>query len=190
MKEIYEQIWDLAMPYLREGVMKDFVLHTQGVVKAMELILQDEEGNEDILIPAAILHDIGWSKVPADLQKSKDDTDRKKALELHLEYASPIIEEVLTKVNYDQDQIQRVIEIVKAHKFQDPSEFEKQLLIDADAVADVFKEQFDSDVKSYETTPAKLYEFRKQNKFYTATARKIFNRELEERRREFQSAQN
>ena len=190
MKEIHEQIWNLVIPYLRKGVIKDFVLHTQGVVKAIELILKEEEGDGDILMPAAILHDVGWSKVPADLQKSKDDADRKKALELHLEYASPIIEEVLTKVNYDQNQIQRVIGVVKAHKFQDPSEFEKQLLIDADAVADAFKEQFYSDVESYGTTHQKLYEFRKQNKFYTATARKIFNRELEERRKEFQSTQN
>lgn len=187
MKEIYEEIWDLAQPYLRAGVMKDFVLHTEGVVKAMELILQEEDGDEDILIPAAILHDVGWSKVPEDLQKSKDDEDKKRALELHLEYAPPIIKEILAKFDYGPDKIQRIIEIVKAHKFQDPDELEKQLLIDADAVADAFKEQFESDVESYDTTPEKLYEFRKENEFYTATARKIFNRELEERKIEFQS---
>jgi len=108
---------NLATPYLKAGVKKDFVLHTRGVVKAMELIIQGELGDKDILIPVAILHDVGWLKVPVDLQKSKDDTNRKKALEFHLEYAPPIIEEVLTKVNYKQSHIQRVIEIFKAHKF-------------------------------------------------------------------------
>lgn len=187
MKEVYEKIWDLAEPYLRKGTAKDFALHTQGVVKAMELILKEEKGNDDILIPAAILHDVGWSKVPSNLQRSREEADRKKALELHLEYAAPIIEEILGKVDYNYKQIQRVVDIVKSHKFKDPSELEKQLLIDADTAADAFKEQFYSDVESYETTPEKLYDFRKKNEFYTATARKIFERELEERRKEIKN---
>ncbi len=100
MKEKYNQIWELASPYLKAGVMKDFVLHTKGVISAMEIILQNEKGDEDILIPAAILHDTGWSKVPAHLQKSKESADKRYAMELHLEYAAPIISEILTKVNY------------------------------------------------------------------------------------------
>ena len=33
----YNEIWKLAKPYLEKGKMKNFVLHTKGVVKAMEL---------------------------------------------------------------------------------------------------------------------------------------------------------
>jgi hypothetical protein len=188
MKQIFEQILGLALFYLKKGVMKDFVLHTQGVVKAMELILQIEKGNENILIPAAILHDVGWSKIPINLQKSQDETDKKQAIKLHLEYASSIIREILTKINYPQKQIQKIINLVKAHKFEDPKNLDKQLLIDADSLADAFKEQFYSDVESYSTTPEKLYEFRKQNQFYTSIARKIFKEELEKRKREFQAS--
>ena len=187
MKEKYNQIWELALPYLKAGVMKDFVLHTKGVISAMEIILQNEKSDENILIPAAILHDTGWSRVPAYLQRSKEPADKRKAMELHLEYAAPIISVVLTKLNYTPNQIQRIIEIVKAHKFQDPTELDKQLLIDADSTADAFKDQFYSDVKSYGTTPLQAYEYRKQNKFYTTSATKLFANELENRRKEFQN---
>ncbi len=182
----FETIWNLASPYLKKGVMKNFVLHTRGVIEAMELLLREEEGDESILIPAAILHDVGWSKVPVALQKSKESGDRKKALELHLEFSAPIIREILEKVSYDQEKIDQIVEIVKAHKFQEPEDSEKQLLIDADTLSDAFKKQFYSDVQSYETTPQGLYNFRKENKFYTSAAKKLFDKEIEERRKEFQ----
>jgi hypothetical protein len=185
MKKDYENIWNLALPYLKRGVMKDFVLHTKGVVKSMEMLLEKEHGEESTLVPAAILHDVGWSAVPESIQKSKDDSDRKKALRLHIEYAAPIIREVLGTLGWDNVRIERVVDIVTAHKFQDPTDPEKRLLIDADTMSDAFKEQFYSDVKSYYTTPQKLYEFRKGNNFYTKTAKAIFNKELEDRKNEF-----
>ncbi len=185
MDKLFEEIWQLALPYLKRGVMKDFVIHTKGVIKAMELLLEKEKGNKDILIPAAILHDVGWSKVPLELQKSNDESDKVEALKLHLKYAPQIIEEILGKADYDKAKIERIIDIAISHKFQDPKESDKQLLIDADALADAFKEQFYSDVKSYGLTPEKNYKFRKKSKFYTRTVAELFKKELEKRREEF-----
>ena len=153
MNTLFEKILDLATPHLKKGVMKDFVLHTKGVVKAMEAILDKEGGDKKILIPAAILHDVGWSRVDLALQKSEKADDKLKALHLHIENAPPIIEEVLSKVGYTKEDIKRVVDIVVAHKFQDPSEKEKKMLIDADAVSDAFKDQFYSDVAYYNKKP-------------------------------------
>lgn len=89
MKEKFVKIWELAVPFLKKGKRKDFVLHSKGVVKAMELLLKQEKGDEDILIPAAILHDTGWSKVPLGLQKTSDKAKIKKGMWLHLKYAAP-----------------------------------------------------------------------------------------------------
>ena len=190
MKDVFQQIWELAKPYLKKGVVKDFVVHTEGVIKAMELILKQEEGDERILIPAAILHDVGWCNVPPRLQKSNDREDKVKAMSLHLEYAKPVIKTVLKRVGYAEKQIEKVIDIVIAHKFQDPKEPDKKLLIDADALSDSFKEQFYSDCKSHGITPEKNYNYRKMNKFYTKVAREIFDKELEKRKKEFMDIQN
>ena len=187
----YQEVWDLALPYLHKGVRKDFVIHTQGVVRAMELLLEKEEGDTAVLLPAAILHDVGWAEVPHDIQHNwRDPTDKRKGEKLHLIYASEIISDILKKLGYRDHQIDRIIEVVRAHKFQDPSELEKQLLIDADGVSDAFKDQFYRDIEIYENTPEQFYEFRMRDcKFYTVTAKEIFEREMAERKKEFTSSE-
>ncbi|MCK4539640.1 HD domain-containing protein [Candidatus Parcubacteria bacterium] len=182
----YNEIWELAKPYLEKGKMKNFVLHTKGVVKAMELLLQKESGDKDILIPAAILHDVGWAKVPAALQKSNNKKEKIQALKLHIEYAPKIVRKILSKTKYNKKQIKTIIEIIVAHKFKTPIRPDKRLLIDADNLSDVFKEQFYSDAESYNVTPEQNYNFRKNdNTFYTKTAKIIFEKELEKRKQEF-----
>ena len=58
------------------------------------------------------------------------------------------------------------------------------MLIDADALSDVFKKQFYSDIKSYDITAKENYNFRRNNIFYTKTAKVIFNKELKRREKE------
>jgi hypothetical protein len=185
MKTKYQKIWKLALPYLRGGVRKDFVLHTEGVVKAMEMILKlDGRGDESLLMPAAILHDTGWSMVPKFLQLSEDKKDKIKALELHLEFAPEIIGKILNQAGYEKEKISKIIDIVKAHKFKNPKEINKRILIDADTMSDCFKKQFESDMKSYKQSKESLYNFRKKNnKFYSKAAEEIFRKEIEKRKR-------
>lgn len=154
------------------------MIHSKMVVKAMEEIIAGEGGDPDILIPSAILHDVGWSEVSLDLQLAKDKNRSHKALVQHIKKAPPIVEKILKELGYDNKKAERIIGIVVAHKFADPKDKNKQLLIDADTLSDTYKESFDSDVKSYDTTPRKLWEFRSSNTFYTRTARKIFKEHL------------
>lgn len=181
MNKQYQKIWKLALPYLRAGVRKDFVLHTEGVVKAMEMIIKSGQGDDGLLMPAAILHDTGWSMVPKFLQLSKDKKDNIKALRLHIKYAPKIINKVLCQIGYEKKIIKKIIDIVVAHKFKNPKEINKRILIDADTMADAFKKQFESDMKSYNQTRERLYYYRKKNRFYTEVAEEIFTKELNKR---------
>ncbi len=183
-EKTYAQIWNLAIPYLEKGKKKDFVLHTKCAIKAMQMLLETEKGDADILMPAAILHDTGWAKVPLPLQKSRDNAEAKKAMQMHLECGASITKEILTKLEYPKNQIGRITDIVFAHKFQNPKDAEKRLLIDADTLTDIFREQFYGGCKDYRLTPEALFNIRKNNKFYTETARKVFKEELEKRRKE------
>ncbi len=180
----YNEVWHEAMLCLQRGVRKDFVLHTKGVVKAMRCLLEKEGGNEEVLIISAILHDVGWSKVPMELQRSNEDWGREEAMKLHIEYAPEVIREILESLDFENEKIEKVIEIVSAHKFQDPEEFEKKMLIDADNLADVFADQLESDAKMYEKSLSEMLGFRKDNKFYFDSARKIFEREVKDRMKE------
>ena len=148
------------------------------------MLLEKEKGEKDLLLPAAILHDVGWAKVPLEIQKDKRGVMVKKALELHLKYNPPITKKILNSLGYDKSKIEKIIEIILAHKFQNPRDLNKRLLIDADTLSDVFKEPFYKDTKQYGITPKENYDFREENKFYTKTARIIFDRELNKRRKE------
>jgi len=180
----YQNIWKLAVKYLEKGINKDFVNHTEGVVKAMELILKKEKGNPDILIPAAMLHDVGWAKVSKKYQCTSNKADRLQGMKNHIEFAPEIIKEILKSLNYNNFQINEIINIVKSHKFKNPRNLNKRLLIDADQLSDAFKKQFYSDVKAYKITPEKNYNFRiKDNNFYTKTAKDIFLKKMKERKK-------
>jgi len=187
MKVPFGDIWKSTVPLLEKGRRKDFVLHTKGVIKAMEMLLEKEGGDEEILIPAAILHDVGWSKVPAKLQKGSDGAEQLEALRLHIKHAAPLVRAILVNAGFEEGKISKIIKIIEAHKFHNPKEHDKQMLIDADAMSDAFREQFKSDMKSYGKTANELYLFRKDSNFYTKTAKSVFNRELEARRKEFRS---
>ena len=186
MNNNYQTIWELAIPYLKQGSMKDFIVHTKHVVKSMELLIEKEGGEERILIPAAILHDVGFSKIDKGLQCSKDLKEKREAQRQHLVLAKDIIQEILGESGYNQNDIDRIIGIVEVHKFHDPKEKEKQLLIDADNLSDVWKEQFYSDIKSYGHTPERVYIFRTKNTYYTKTARDFAEKEMAKRLREVQ----
>lgn len=184
MRKIYVEMFQKAIPFLKKGENKDFVKHTKWVIKSMEMLLRKEKRNEDILMPAAILHDIGWAKVPLDLQKIIKGPKAKKVLESHLKYCSPIAKNILNSFDYDKVKIKKIINIMIAHKFKNPRDLNKRLLIDADNLSDIFREPFYEDVKQYEISPQQNFDCRKENKFYTKTARIIFSKELEERRKE------
>ena len=184
------KIWKLAKPYLKKGIIKDFILHTEGVVKATEMILRKKRGDREILIPAAILHDVGWAKVPKELQqvnsrKKKNKKTIIKAHKLHIEYAPGIIYGILNKLEYGRKTINKIVAIVRDHKFRNPKNINKRILIDADTLGCVFSKQFYSDAKSYGNSPEENYAIRKkENKFYTKTAKEIFEREMKNRKTE------
>lgn len=183
----YHEVWEKAVEQLRKGIKKDFVLHTEGVVKAMKLLLEKEMGDPDILIPAAMLHDVGWAKVPKKYQCSANKDSLLKAMKLHIEYAPEIIRPILTTLGYKTVVINEITDIVVAHKFCNPTKLSKQLLIDADQLSDAFSEQFYSDVKAYNTTAEKHYNFRiKDNQFYTRTAVEIYTGLMHDRRSEIE----
>ena len=64
----------------------------------------------------------------------------------------------------------------------DPKDINKRILIDADALSDSFKEQFECDLKYYKVDRLSMCNFRKKNnKFYTKIAKQIFIKELNKR---------
>ena len=60
MKEIFEKIWETALPYQDQ---RNDDGHARVTLKYAKELVKLEDGNEDIVIPAIILHDVGYSQI-------------------------------------------------------------------------------------------------------------------------------
>ena len=64
MEAVFESIWQLANPYLNT---RKNDIHTKISTELAFELLKREDGDSTIVIPAIILHDVGWKKVPEHL---------------------------------------------------------------------------------------------------------------------------
>ena len=61
----YKRLWRLAQPYLDT---RENQVHTRISVALALSLIEQEGGEPQVVIPAVILHDVGWERVPEDLQ--------------------------------------------------------------------------------------------------------------------------
>ncbi len=89
-------LWAAAKPYLDVRNNDEHTLVAYGVAKA--LLAQLPEANPDVVLPAILLHDVGWKRIPPDLLLAaigKNPTRRDLVFEHEkqgVEIARPILE--------------------------------------------------------------------------------------------------
>jgi HD superfamily phosphodiesterase len=186
MQPIFEEIWDLAKPYLNT---RRNDIHTEISVHMAFKLLECEGGDEDIVIPAIILHDIGWSKVPEDIQLQafgpravKPELNR-----IHEIEGVRIAAEILQQVNYDHHKTEQIIEIIEGHDSRSKSLSLNDMLVkDADKLWRYTKSGVEIDVERFnETVEEGLFRLRSNINiwFFTLTAREIAWEEVRERQK-------
>jgi len=111
----YKSIWEKSLPLLKEGRSGD-AKHAQEVVK---LILENKNIKKeflDILIPVAIMHDIGHSMIlPEHFEYV---TGGKKIINsklVHMLVGAKIAHDILKEINYDEEKSKEIIEIISMH---------------------------------------------------------------------------
>jgi len=114
LKDIYERIWDLARPYLNT---RKNDIHTEISAGFAQRLLAEEGGDEDIVMPAIILHDTGWKKVPEDIQSKAfgPKTTMPEWNRVHEVEGARIAGDILRKVDYPEEKILEIQEIIKGH---------------------------------------------------------------------------
>jgi len=108
MKEIYSKIWKLAKPYYEKGRQMD-IDHIEWMMKEAMIVSEKENIDEEILIPLAILHDVGYAEVPKD---NPFNLDIRKA---HMEAGAKIAKQILEKVNYPKEKTEKIVYYVSVH---------------------------------------------------------------------------
>ncbi|MFA5926042.1 MAG: HD domain-containing protein [Parcubacteria group bacterium] len=116
-KEIYQKIWDAALPYQDK---RDDAGHAEIVTNFALKLCKIEDVNEEIVIPAAILHDIGWSQLS---DKERFVIFYKKATKeemlhirlRHQEEGVKLAKKILEDVGYTSGSIRKIVEIISEH---------------------------------------------------------------------------
>lgn len=117
LNPIHQKIWELALSYQDKRNDEGHAEIATGY--ALELLGMWLDADGFIVIPAIILHDIGWSQMPADKLMIVYNPPSKEAeytarLE-HQIYALPLTVKILREVSYDPNLIPKILLIISQH---------------------------------------------------------------------------
>ena len=184
MKSIFKEIWRRAQPYL--NTRKNDV-HTQISIRFAYQLLQAEGGNENIVIPAVILHDVGWKKIPSELHRKAfgPKATSPEINRMHEIEGVKIARDILVSLKYGRKKIEQIAEIIDGHDSRKESiSLDDRIVKDADKLWRYSKEGFDIDCERFEESNVEgLNRLRKNLNgwFFTDTANKFAKKELQKR---------
>lgn len=153
MFEPFSEIYELALPYLDTRNNK---IHMD-VSRAFALrLLQEEGGKPEVVLPAIILHDVGWKMVPEELHlKAFGPHDYDRAINrIHEVEGARIAGEILEKVGYDPALITEIVEIISGHDSRETAlSLNDAIVKDADKLWRFSKEASKIDPKRFNIDP-------------------------------------
>ncbi|MBI4964097.1 MAG: HD domain-containing protein [Desulfomonile tiedjei] len=180
MQGIYLKIFDLAGPYLDT---RDNDIHTRIAYSFAVRLLEAEGGDERVVLPAILLHDLGWKMVPEDLHlkafgPGKNDLEINR---IHEVEGAKKAREILESVNYDPELTEQIVTIISGHDSRKEAlSLNDAIVKDSDRLWRFSEEALEVDPKRFRVDPAVHTEWLKHqidHWFYTQTAKKLAREE-------------
>ena len=184
---VFEHIYQLAQSYLNT---RRNDVHIEISLQLARELLRSEGGEASIVIPAVILHDVGWKKVTEafHLKAFGPKATSPEINRTHEKEGVKIAGEILSKVQYDKEKITEILEIIDGHDSRKKAlSLNDQIVKDADKLWRYTQKGFEIDNKRFEETVTEgLSRLRKymNHWFFTQTAYRIAKDELNKREKE------
>ena len=114
MKAIYQKIFERAKPFLRT---RKNVIHTRIALRYALKLLKTAKADDEIVVPAILLHDVGWKAVPEDLQLTAFGPNRSnpQAARLHEVERKKMARKVLEGLHYPAKKVKEICRIIQGH---------------------------------------------------------------------------
>ncbi len=114
IKPIHQRIFERAKPFLRT---RKNLIHTQIALRYALSLLREEEGDEGIVIPAVLLHDVGWKAIPPKLQLTAfgPNPSNPQLVRVHEVEGAKIAEAILKELHYPPGKIKEICLIIQGH---------------------------------------------------------------------------
>jgi HD superfamily phosphodiesterase len=181
MKEIFNKIWELALPYQDK---RDDSGHAETSLKYAQKLVEKEKGDEDVVIPAIILHDVGWSQLPEKRRMKVFDPgareeERREVVYEHEIEGIKLALKILREVNYPPELIDEILDIISQHDTRRGFISKNEGIVrDADKLWRTSKEGFtvgEERAKKREAERFKMMEkgLKKEDYLYTEAARQM-----------------
>jgi hypothetical protein len=108
-------IWELAAPYLRVRDNDAHTLYAVGLARA--LLEAHPEADAAVVLPAILLHDIGWSQVPPAevLAAIAPGGGRPDLVLLHEQEGARLAAGILAEAGYDAGKVPAILKIIDGH---------------------------------------------------------------------------
>jgi HD superfamily phosphodiesterase len=193
MEDAYDKIWEKAFPYQDKRGDSG---HASVTLEYAKTLLAPEKGDEKVIVPAIILHDIGWSRVAADKamvifdQKASPEEKREARLE-HQNKGVELARKILNSVQYPENLTKEILEIISQHDTRQGFISKNEGLVrDADKLWRFSGIGFDLDIKRFKFTSQQNYErtdkrIAEPGFFFSDSAKQIARNELEKRKQEY-----
>lgn len=109
------EVWNRAAPYLAVRDNDSHTLYAYGLARALLALLPDAD--PEVVLPAILLHDTGWSTVSDDLilEAIAPGGGRPDLVLKHEKEGARIATEVLSSLGRDSETIRRIVEIIDGH---------------------------------------------------------------------------
>ena len=193
LTNLHQEILDLASPYLRLGRWWD-LKHTELAIIHMQRILKQESAQDlsPILIPAIILHDIGWAK----LGEAKNTTWSAQEMRIqHMTFGAEMARDILEKLSAPHQE--EIVSLVATHDNAylgiEPQTRTEKLLRDCDACFIHTYISFWKDfyVQADGMLPSEFLDgqVERYGQRYTRAAQMITDEEVAQRRHEIQQVE-
>ena len=186
LENLEKSLIEVCREYLTDARPGDWN-HTLRTVEWIKSLMEHEGGDPRILIPAAYLHDVGWSVVlPTCLKrKSVEKEVLDQYLDGHMIGGAELSRKILTDLDYPEDRIERIVHLVSIHDYpEEIKDKDEVLLMEADRLDRFGKtglERVKSVVKTeniqrkYSTVEKEIDKW-----FRTGTARKAYRKLMKE----------
>lgn len=180
----FEKIFRLAKPFLDT---RDNEIHTRIAFSFALRLLQKEGGNEAVVLPAIILHDVGWKSLPEELHlkafgPGENDMNINRVHEVE---GAKTARRILEETQYDPALIEEIVAIILEHDSRPQAiSLNEAIVKDSDKLWRFSKQALEVDPKRFNIPPAihtKWLKLQIPGWFITETAKTIAIEEQRQR---------
>jgi HD superfamily phosphodiesterase len=187
MKMIYQKIFERAKPFLRT---RRNLIHTRIVLRYAITLLKTVKGDEGVVVPAVLLHDVGWKVVPEPLQLTAFGPNRSnpQAARLHEVEGAKMARKILEGLHYPPQKVQEICRIIRGHDSRKTSVSRSDRIVkDADKLFRYSRKGMAIDVNRFCARRRDYLGYLERHIekwFFLPASRQLAKEELAQRRRE------